>query len=108
MRDQHEAAGKAVKLKTNLAPENNGRDISGREFIIEDWAENVFGVSWMAMDNFAATNYASRVVLSNLATAMGSSKKYIPLPFDNDVLYGKINGLGFCVHRLEIDDSVLP
>lgn len=101
MRKQYESAGKAVKLKKNLAPEANGRDISGREFIIEDWAENVLEAPW-ATSNFAGMNYLTRVLASH------ASSKYVTLPENDDVLYGKIGVLGFCVHRLEIDDSDLP
>ena len=79
MRDSYKYAGQTVRLK------------SGEEFKVEDWCENVLGRSWMAANgNPAALQYAVRRAGKNL-------------PIDNDVLYGKIGGMGLLVHESELE-----
>jgi len=82
-------AGKTVKIKQ----EANG--IGGREIVIEDYWYNVSGKSWKESNgNPAALNYAMR-------TAIGSMQ----IPMDDEVLYGKIGGLGYLVHVNELESQ---
>lgn len=71
-------SGQTVKLK------------DGREYRIEDYADRVLGRSWMmANGNPCALKYAVRSAVDHL-------------PLDNEVLYGKIDGLGEMIHISEI------
>ena len=85
-------AGCTVKVKCDSIKDPlSGIEIGGRAYEVEDWWENVYGESWMFSNgNPAALSYAFRAGLQGL-------------PADNDVLYGKIDGLGFLVHVTEID-----
>ena len=86
MRDKSTLAGYPVKIKQST-PGN----IKGETIVIEDWWENVSGKSWMFCDgNPACLAYAIRSCIGGL-------------PTDNEVLYGKIGGLGFLVHVSELD-----
>jgi urocanate hydratase len=77
---------KTVKIKTEA------NEIGGKEINIEDWWINVAGKSWMTCQgNPACIIYAMR-------TGLGQ----IQVPINNNVLYGKINGLGFLIHECEI------
>jgi len=61
------------------------------DVVIEDWADRVFGKSWMFMDgNPAALVYAMRAGLAGL-------------PTDDEVVYGKTrSGRSHLVHVREI------
>ncbi|MFH9011199.1 hypothetical protein ACH4C6_07465 [Streptomyces sp. NPDC017943] len=61
------------------------------QFVIEDWADRVFGQSWMSMNgNPAALIYAMRSATAGL-------------PMDDEVVYGKsLSGRGHLVHVREI------
>lgn len=84
MSDSHPLAGKTVKIKDEV------KGIGGELFVIEDYWHNVTGSSWMsATGNPAALQYAFRSGISGL-------------PIDNEVLYGKVGGLGFLVHVSEL------
>ena len=86
--ERSEFAGKTVKIK----PE--AKDIGGHEIRIEDYWMNVTGSSWMFQQgNPACLIYAMRAGFSNP-----------PLPTDDNVLYGKIDGLGHLVHVTEIEN----
>lgn len=87
-------AGATVKVKgDSIKDPMSGAILSGKDFTVEDWWENVYGKSWMISDgNPAALAYAFR-------TGM------IGGPIDNEVLYGKIDGLGFLMHVSELDFS---
>lgn len=64
--------------------------IPGATIKIEDTWVNVYGSSWMwAQGNPACMIYAMRSAASEL-------------PVDDDVWYGKINGLGYLVHESEL------
>lgn len=64
---------------------------SGAEFRAEDWADRVFGRSWMMMNgNPCALKYAVRAGCENL-------------PIDNEVVYGKVGAFAELVHVSEID-----
>lgn len=64
---------------------------AGSEYHVEDLWKNVNGVSWMdSYGNPAAINYAIRSTIAGL-------------PIDNNVYYGRINGLGFLLHVSEFE-----
>ena len=93
MRAKSQYSGKTVKVKNGVTIK--GESIGGDDFRVEDWAENVLGCPWfMANGNPAAIIYAVRV---NERTAFG-----IPM-VDNEVLYGKLGGMGFLLHINELD-----
>lgn len=89
-------AGMTVKVKEDIGPDPMTRQVlAGQDFEIEDWWQNISGRSWMNSDgNPAALNYGFRIRLS------GHS-----IPLNNEVLYGKIGGLGYLFHITEL---VLP
>lgn len=73
-------AGRTVKMKGKA-----------ESITIEDWWVNVYGLSWMFSEgNPAAILYAIRVAKEHL-------------PTDNDVLYGKVRGMGVLVHLSELE-----
>ena len=91
-----EHAGKKVKVKEGVGKGLQVGDMSGMDFVIEDWCENVLGVSWMfANGNPAAIEYAFR-------TASNGDKNNVP-HLSNDVVYGKIGGLGHLFHVNELN-----
>ena len=50
-----------MKVKQGVGNSYFGQDMSGQDFIVEDWCENVLGRSWMhANGNPAALEYAIR------------------------------------------------
>jgi len=60
--------------------------------LIEDKVEEVFGGSWMFKDgNPACMLYAMRIAMEGI-------------PSDDEVWYGKINGLGELVHFSELEE----
>lgn len=84
-RESHPLSGRTVKVKT-------ADSFDGSEYVIENWWENVNPQPWeiAAMaGNFAALNYAMRVI-------------ELGLPNDSNVVYGKINSLGYIFHESEI------
>lgn len=89
-------AGMTVKIKDDIGPDLiTGQVLAGQDFTIEDWWQNVSGLSWMNSDgNLAALNYGFRIGLS------GHS-----VPLNNEVLCGKIGMLGYLLHVTEL---VLP
>lgn len=74
--------------------ENISSPTAGVEkYEVEGYWDDLTGGSWMwANGNPAAIKYAMR------SAAHGS------LPFDDEVLYGKINGFGHLVHISEIKE----
>ena len=65
-------------------------DLKGKTIAIEDWWDRVTGGSWMdANGNPAAMLYGIRSGI-------------LGLPADDEVLYGKIGGLGILVHISEL------
>lgn len=84
----HPLAGKTVTLKSGL--------FKGHEFWVEDWQSRVFGKSWMDCDgNPACIDYALR------SHAEGDPS------FSNDVVYGKIEGLGKIIHIRHLPEQEL-
>ena len=85
-REKHELAGKTVVLNCKPDPD----ELNGKEFIIEDWWENVGGQSWMSCGgNPACLKYAVRSLFSKL-------------PMDNEVVYGKVGVFGHLIHNSEL------
>ena len=84
----HPQAGQTVKLKLK----GKGPGIAdGDLYRVEDYWDRVVGKSWMNSDgNPAALNYAMRSAFSDL-------------PTDDEVLYGKVDGLGHLIHVSEIE-----
>ena len=78
-----------VKIKeTSTHPQVD--DFGGSEIIIEGLWKEIFGQSWMYCEgNPTCLIYSMRVLQNNL-------------PFDNNVYYCKINGIGHLVHESEI------
>lgn len=63
---------------------------NGAEFEVDDWADRLFGRSWMLMDgNPAALTYAMRAGTNGL-------------PVDDEVLGGKWNGDTTLIHVSEV------
>lgn len=85
----HPLAGQTVALREiELRP--GIYTISHETFRVEDWWDRIAGKSWTVSDsNPAAMCYGLRVGMSDL-------------PLDDEVLYGKINGLGHLVHVTEL------
>ena len=85
LREQSPLAGKTVKIRKGK--------FKGQEYRVEDWWENVGGISWMdAKGNPACLQYAMRGGFEGL-------------PTDNEVLYGKIGILGHLIHISEIQSK---
>lgn len=85
----HPLAGQTVTIAADL----HGEQTTDHEFHIEDWNDRLFGRSWMDMQGHPAS----------LAYAMRSAVAGLPL--DNEVVYGKVQGLGHLVHVSEIKDG---
>lgn len=83
----HRLAGKTVIIKSGK--------YKGEEYRVEDLWINVAGQSWMySKGNPACIIYAMRSVMDKL-------------PCDDNVLYGKIGGLGHLIHGSEAGDNPL-
>ena len=81
-------ADQTLKIK------EDANDIGGCEFIAEDYWINIDPCrSWMISDgNPACLIYAMRIACGKI---------FIPL--DDNVVYGKINGMGYLVHVNELE-----
>lgn len=87
-RARHPLAGQTVRLKEGIMPFMVG-DAAGAEFVVEDWACNVFGQSVWDMDgNPAALEYAIRISSTH--------------PMDDNAVYGKVGMFAHIVHDTEI------
>lgn len=68
----------------------------GTAYRVEDWWDRVSGQSWAtSQGNPAALKYAVRTACGDIAGK--------PVPDDDEVLYGKVNGIGHLVHVCEIE-----
>jgi hypothetical protein len=82
-----DGAGRTYKLDV--------KGVDGTEIRVEDWWDRVSGGSWQtAQGNPAALHYAIRTGLAGLG--------YVPP--DDEVVYGKIGGLGHLVHVSELGE----
>lgn len=87
-RARHPLAGQTVRLKEGIMPFMVG-DAAGAEFVVEDWACNVFGCSvWDMNGNPAALEYAIRISSTH--------------PIDDNAVYGKVGIFAHIVHDTEI------
>ena len=88
----HPQAGKKVVLHPK-AEHQLLRE--GAEYTIEDYWKTVNdGTSWMlAEGNIACVQYAIRAAKARI-------------PIDDEVVYGKIGGLGYLVHVTELGDEI--
>lgn len=86
-RERFSHAGETVKIKKEVPM------YGGADFCIEDYWENVSGTSWMNSNgNPAAMTYAIRI---------GCQEFNIPM--DDEVVYGKICGIGYLFHVSELE-----
>lgn len=89
--DRSPLAGQTVRI--NFQGGAPGLNPGQHEFHVEDYWDRVSGGSWMYADgNFAAMGYGMR-------------SGVVGLPLDNEVLYGKVGGLGYIVHVSEVVDN---
>lgn len=89
--DPHPQAGEIVVLNAR-ADDRAGHVMPGEKFAVEDWADRLWGKSWMNMtDNRTALLYAIR-------------SAYGRMPIDNEVVYGKIGNSGHLVHQSELEE----
>lgn len=96
MRERFPRRGETIKVKAGVGNGFQVGDMSGQDFVVEDWCENVLGCSWMEADRNPATlEYAVR-------TAINGKHNNVPL-FSDDVLYGKIGLLGHLFHINELE-----
>ena len=87
-----ELANKEVVLSPDF--EHPQFKIGNEKVLIEDWWDRIVGKSWKDCDgNSACMIYGMRTGLSK-----------IPIPNDDEVLYGKYDGLGLLIHVSEIKD----
>jgi hypothetical protein len=67
-----------------------------QEFVVEDWWDHLTGGSWGDADgNPACLKYAMRTGFSDGIPA-----------FDNEVVYGHVDGLGHLLHESELGDEI--
>ena len=71
--------------------ENNSLGIPTTEiYMIEDWWDSITGHSWqIATGNPVALEYSLRIANTSI-------------PLDDEVVYGKLKGLGILIHVSEI------
>lgn len=84
-------AGSAPQAGQTITVDMHGfRGMNQVEYEVEDWWDHLTGKSWMDSDgNPAALQYAVR------SGAAGN-------PINDEVLYGKINYIGYLVHVSDI------
>ena len=91
--DPHPLAGQTVKLRPGYRHyQFPGMD----ELEIEDWHDRIAGKSWMVCDDNPAC----------LIYAMRKHDQPYQVPTDDEVVYGKWNGLGSLVHVCELAQKV--
>lgn len=89
--EPHPRAREVVVLNAR-ADDHAGCVVPGEKFEIEDWADRLWGQSWMEMNgNRCALLYAIR-------------SAYGRMPIDNEVVYGKIGNTGHLVHQSELEE----
>lgn len=90
-KEAHPLAGQTVKLNDKAKDALQGCVVEGALLRVDDWWDRTAGRSWMACDgNPACLQYAMRTGLSGLPS------------LDDEVVYGKIDGLGHLVHVSEL------
>lgn len=90
-RDRFEHAGKTMRINDGAMTLPTGQVLSGKTIVVEDYWQNVYGATWMNSDyNPTALMYAMRAGMQGI-------------PIDNEVVYGKVDGLGILVHVSELE-----
>lgn len=85
----HPLARESVTVRTDI--QINRGIPAGSSVWIEDWWDRVYGESWMdSVGNPAAMLYGMRVGMEQL-------------PLDDEVVYGKYEGLGLLIHVSELE-----
>jgi len=91
---KHPLAGKTVRIKAHVKHPQTDK-FGGEEFQLEDWWDRLGRKSWRdCQGNPACMVYSARV--------MRSSPQ---LPFNDEVVYGKMRGLGHLVHVSELCEA---
>ena len=92
IREKSPYAGLTVKTKATVGPDPMTKTALGsKDFVIEDWWQNVSGKPWTScFGNLAVMVYAFRAGFNSI-------------PPDNEVLYGKIGMLGYLFHVSELE-----
>lgn len=91
--ESHPLAGQKVTLNDSVSDNARGIVVSGAIFVVEDWWDKLTGKSWGDSEgNPAALQYALRQAFT------GNPH------LDDEVVYGKIDGLGHLVHVSELGD----
>lgn len=88
--EAHPLAGKLVDCALEMP--NGGKHLGN--YVVEDWADRVFGKSWAMLDgNPLALDFALRIGLSPKAPVI-----------DNEVVYAKSErtGMAALIHQSEI------
>ena len=100
---QHPLAGQTVEVDLRgTRPGMPGGDDRVTSLRIEDWGDRVFGKSVIHEvhpGNWAVINYGARLYLSH-----SSPNRAREIPFDDEVVYGKFDNLGYLVHITEIKE----
>lgn len=87
----HPLAGKTVLIHSKSAT-HQGHPFDNQPYRVEDWWDRASGGSWKyATGNPAAIHYAIRSVDADL-------------PFDDEVVYGKLDYLGYLLHVSELGE----
>lgn len=95
-KEQHPDAGKTFRLVLNKPTTPSPAGPREYEFTVEDWADRLWEKSWGVMEgNPTALIYAIRAGFSE-----------IPIPTDDEVIYGRVNGLATLVHQTELDRAL--
>lgn len=103
--NQHPLAGRTVRLD-HVARDPREIIVPGAEFVVRDWVDRLgLRNSWKREENWATTHYAARQKMSVFYTTEQPYSK-IALPDDEEVVYGKIGGLGHCVHASEFGEVI--
>ena len=82
--------GKTVRIKKSSKHFQQPK-FGGGEYRVEDWWDKLTGKSWMNSNGNPACMVYGRRGADNC------------LPIDDEVVYGKMNGLGHLVHISEIE-----
>lgn len=87
-------AGQTVALRLT-EPIWTGLD-PGAVMVVEDWWDRVSGQSWkVARSNPAAIVYAIRTAFMRQS-----------IPDDDEVVYGRVGGIGYLFHVTELGEAV--
>lgn len=84
----HPWAGETVRINQKDHCDDREQIVPDAELVIEDWWDRVFGTDWQMTPHPLALRHMLR---ANRAS----------LPLDDEVVYGKIDGMGVLVHVSE-------